>query len=149
MRSIVGVRILGFIALASLTSTSSGFAESGYCPRSMEIRAEYEYTRVHTWAALHKSFVVYHGCDNGGVAEGYDDAVNHLLVRQWDALASVKVEILRDKAFASFVLRHINEEWDLNDLKRVRSLASKHCPKNLDQFCRDVVTDIDQSISQH
>jgi hypothetical protein len=139
-------RLLGLAVLASFALAPNAFAEVGYCPPDRARKAEYEYTRITTWADLHQSYRLYHGCDNGGVAEGYDDVVKHLLVRQWSQLPTVAADIQRDGAFSGFITRHINEEWDRVDLMKVKSFAQHRCPSQLDRFCRGVTGAVEAAI---
>jgi hypothetical protein len=135
------------MALVFSAVTSLAHAEANSCTRDKSEKAEYEYTRIHTWVALHKSYLAYHDCDDGGVAEGYDDAMVRLFLKNWNEISSVKRFILNDKKFAAFIIHHVNEEWSRGELENAKSLASKHCPKGLDQFCRNVVTKTVQSES--
>ena len=140
-------RVWAFIALTFLAATSPAYAGPSSCTDDKAAKAENEYTHIHTWAALHQSYLTYRDCDDGGVAEGYDDAVARLFLRNWDDVSSVRSFLKTDKLFAAFVVRHVNEDWSRDELEKARALASTRCPTGLDQFCRDVVTAIDQSES--
>ena len=44
----------------------------------------------------------------------------------------------KDEDFRRFVLKHIDETLNLEDIKKIRANAEKRCPSGLRDLCRDI-----------
>jgi len=44
-----------------------------------------------SWTSIYSGFKRYGKCDDGGIAEGFTDAVVHLLASKWSSLSKVAV----------------------------------------------------------
>jgi len=113
------------------------------CTVAMSAKAEDASDHLKAWPALYAFYRSFKACDDGGVAEGVDDAVDQLLSRKWSTLDAFRTTLQTDKGFVAFVLRHINEDWSRADLALVRENALHHCPEGLTAFCEAVVKQID------
>ena len=82
-------------------------------------KAEEETDKLQTWGALYQSYRRHADCDDGAVAEGYDEVVARLLRDHWDPLPQFAVLFEKDQRFKTFVLRHVSlTSLDTNDLKK-------------------------------
>jgi phytoene dehydrogenase-like protein len=128
------------ITLLSLVTLSVGVvlgvsAQARDCSDSKALAAERDLDDLKTWADLHATFRKFQGCDDGAIAEGWDDFVARMLARNWRTIADLQRLVARDSAFRLFVMRHISETADGNDLRQVLSNARDHCPRSARRLC--------------
>jgi hypothetical protein len=123
--------------LLVLLTSASLFAsvQRRSCTADKEYRALDEADSLRTWDALYRSYRLYRECDDGAIAEGYDESVARILVDQWSSLPRLASLAGGDAAFRLFVLRHINAVDDSDDLKKIRASAKTHCPNGLTGLC--------------
>ena len=119
------------------------------CSQYQQAKAEEETDRLQTWGALYQSYLRYAHCDDGAVAEGYDEVVARLLRDHWDTLPQFAVLLTKDKRFETFALRHVSlTSLDTNDLKKVGAKAMQHCPIGQDNLCKDLRRRVEYDLSQ-
>jgi hypothetical protein len=112
-------------------------------------KAEEETDKLQTWGALYQSYRRHADCDDGAVAEGYDEVVARLLRDHWDTLPQFAVLFEKDQRFKAFVLRHVSlTSLDTNDLKKVGTNAVEHCPIGQDNLCKDLRRRVTYDLSQ-
>lgn len=58
-----------------------------------------------SWKNVHLAFQEFAKCDDGGVAEGYSEAVARLLADRWNTLPELVRLIHSDPPFEAFILR--------------------------------------------
>jgi len=80
-----------------------------------------------SWERLFLSYQVHRQCDNGVVAEGYSDAVVHLLSRRWYLLDHLVAISKTHHDFEDFVIRHIDATTNRDDLAKIARMARNHC----------------------
>jgi len=105
------------------------------------------YLARRSWAELHAQYVTYvkrAACDDGAIAEGWSDAVGHLLADRWKEFPKLSRLTDSDPGFLPFVIRHIDltipaETWD-----RIRENAKVACPRGHDQFCKAILLALDR-----
>jgi hypothetical protein len=76
------------------------------CTKQQAMQAEENTDHLNNWSEVYQSFSRFSQCDDGGIAEGYSDAVGRLLADNWDQFSGLKRLAARDTRFQSFVLRH-------------------------------------------
>jgi hypothetical protein len=54
---------------------------------------------------LGAAFKQFHACDDGGIAEGWDDFVARVLARHWNELGELQKLAAVDTGFRAFVIR--------------------------------------------
>lgn len=91
------------------------------------------------WAALYRAFRLYGICDDGGVAEGFSDAVAKLLANQWQTLPELAKLARSDRQFEQFVFRHLDETVNQEDDLAIVGNAQNRCPNGLAALCRRLV----------
>ena len=108
------------------------------CSDTEAQRAESEAVMLRSWDDLYESYKRYKHCDDGAIAEGYSEAVARILVDHWNTLSRLADITHKDTDFRRFVLKHIDETLNLEDVKNIRANAEKRCPSGLRDLCRDI-----------
>ena len=122
-------------ALLLVLLTAATVVHSKECTQAEGIAAEEQTDYLDSWTKVYHAYVRYGHCDDGGVAEGYSDAVVKLLSRRWKRLGELASLIGRDSTFGKFVFRHIDETADTNDLVAIENLAKNKCPTDYGELC--------------
>lgn len=124
-------------------------AQRPSCSQDRQATAEEETDKLQTWGALYQSYRRFADCDDGAVAEGYDEVVARLLRDRWDMLPQFAVLLKKDQRFKTFVLRHVSlTSLDISDLKKVGAKAVQQCPIGQDSLCKDLGRKIEFDLSQ-
>ena len=124
-------------------------AQRPSCSQDRQTKAEEEINKLETWGALYQSYRHYAHCDDGAVAEEYDEVVARLLRDHWDTLPEFAVLLKKDQRFKTFALRHVSlTSLDTNDLKKVGTNAVEHCPIPQDSLCKDLHRRVEYDLSE-
>jgi hypothetical protein len=131
------ILLLAALATNSIVSASAAFARSQKhtCTQEEAKRASDELDQIKGWDDVYHSFKRFARCDDGEIAEGYSDTVAKLLAKHWEDLHTLSRLTSSDRPFEKFVLRHIDETDDENDLKAISGNAALHCPPNEKHLC--------------
>jgi hypothetical protein len=124
-------------AFLTLFATIS-YAEVPGCPQTDAMAAEEGVDHLKTWVDLHVAFKRFHACDDGAIAEGYDDFVARMLATRWDQLDELERLTSADPMFRKFVLSHISGTASNKDLSRALANARDRCVSRSRQLCRDI-----------
>lgn len=127
------MRILLLFLLACLATPLASFAKE--CTREEAMAAEDIAARLPDWKQIYGAFERFAHCDDGAIAEGFTESIVHLLATHWETLPQVASFESKNAAFRNFVLRHIDDTADTEELKRVAYLARTQCPKGHDVLC--------------
>jgi hypothetical protein len=114
------------------------------CSRAEERQALGEYEKLKTWADIFRSFERYSHCDDGAIAEGYSDKIVHLLAKDWKSFPELNRLTKKDPVFRSFIIRHIDETADTDDLRSAQQNARRQCPVESKTLCRAIERQIAQ-----
>ena len=126
------------LAVALLAISGLVSAQVPECSDTQARAAEAGIDRLKTWTDLHAAFKKFHFCDDGGIAEGWDDFVARMLARRWNKLSELHKLSAVDTRFRAFVIRHISNTADGDDLDLARVNAREHCPKSAQRLCADI-----------
>src|ERR1041385_2762356 len=99
------LRVMGPAALGLGVSTTPAVAQP-QCSQADAAKAERLMDQAKDWSSLEHAFHAYPNCDDGALAEGYDDKVVVLLTDHWKSVSDLTHLFKRDPKFQSFVLRH-------------------------------------------
>jgi hypothetical protein len=113
-------------------------AQSRPCTEAEAQRADAAVDTLNSWDRLYQWYKTYRGCDNGGPSEGYSEAVARNLVDRWQTLPRLAELMQKDKLFEGFVLKHLNQTLNDDDLKKISSNAESRCPAGLRRLCGDL-----------
>jgi hypothetical protein len=133
----IGVTVLAEFWFCAPTA----FADE--CSKQDAFIAEAASDHLDTWRKVARARKQFASCDDGGVAEGFSDAVARLLARQWAQVPALVSLIHSQPELEPFVLAHLNEFDDFDDLKAIRTLASHRCPPTATNLCAKLVHRID------
>ena len=131
----------GVIA-ACVVFSISAFGQAHPCTQQESQRADAAVDKLNSWDRVHEWYKTYRQCDDGGPAEGVSEAVARNLVDRWETLPRLG-ELAKDSAFRRFVLKHLDETLNGDDLKKISSSATKNCPEDLRSLCRDLKAQAD------
>jgi len=109
------------------------------CTNQQAMQAEENTDHLNNWSDVYQSFNRFSPCDDGGIAEGYSDAVGRLLADNWDQFSDLVRLAARDNSFQSFVLRHVDETLPADTLKKIVQNAKHHCPAEAAGLCKIVI----------
>ncbi len=99
-------RLLISLLLLGLASHANAL-DKGTCTQEQAIAAEDQASQASTWGQLFQGFSNFANCDDGAIAEGFDESVDRLLATKnpnYDEFAAL---VSLDYRFKAFVLRHV------------------------------------------
>jgi hypothetical protein len=96
-----------------------------------------------SWQNVAQFYKQFQDCDDGGVAEGVSDAVARLLANHWNRLQDLLKRTSVDAAFEAFVVKHLDETDNGNDLRQIALLAKSKCPVGASELCKKLSSRID------
>lgn len=121
--------------LGELACTS---ARAAPCSQLEAYAAETVVDYLDSWRNVHRAFEQFSHCDDGAISEGYSEAVARLMVDQWQQFPDLLAFTKREPAFAQFVLRHIDETLDPDDLASIKRLATTDCSPGAEALCEHI-----------
>ena len=133
------------LVATAICLTSTSLAAQTCSDQQVEeaILAEYA-----SWSSLYAGVKRFAGCDDGGPAENFSDAVVHLLATQWSSLSEVARLVEKDDTFRVFLLAHINFTTDVEELRKVGVLANSKCPPEFATLCASIALSARQALSE-
>lgn len=105
------------------------------CSAAEAKAAESATDTFHSWPSIFKAYKSYEKCDGGAIAEGFSDAVVHLLATDWASLHQAQSLFAENPAFQEFAIRHVDSTADGNELARIHYLAVHQCPRSAKTLC--------------
>jgi hypothetical protein len=136
--------------LLGLGAAHSTAAAKNTCSNDMSFRADASLeSAAGAWGSLLNHWRAYRSCDDGGVAEGYSDAVVVLLAHRWDQFDAFASLSKRNPAFRRWAIGHIDATTSNDDLKKVvhnaasctGSATKKHLCVEIGRAARDALKD--------
>ena len=106
------------------------------CTRDDAIHAEQALDGLTDWRQAYNFFWRYDHCDDGAVAEGYDDRVVGLLTKQWSTVRELAKLCRQDQAFQRFVLKHIDTLMSAQQADTIATNAQRNCPAGAAEICK-------------
>ncbi|WP_295684785.1 hypothetical protein [uncultured Nevskia sp.] len=134
----MGLKKMKFILLAGALLAPLAASAADRCSTKQAQAAEEATDQMKTWSAIYSGFKSFHHCDDGGIAEGFTEAVVHLLASDWRSVGSAASLSTKDKAFSSFLLKHINASANTEELQNIASTSGAQCPPELSSVCEDI-----------
>lgn len=109
--------------------------DAANCSKAMAMTAETKAGELQSWSEVYVWFKRYRNCDDGAIAEGFTESITALLARQWSALPQFAARADKDAQFRSFVLKHIDESADADNLRLIEENAKSKCPSKYTRLC--------------
>src|SRR5690242_5187746 len=100
------------------------------CSETQASAAETGLDHLKTWADLRSAFKQFRACDDGALAEGWDDFVARMLAQDWSKLVELQRLANVDPMFRAFVIQHISNTASGDDLDRALVNARDRCPRS-------------------
>lgn len=129
----------GLTALALLVTLMSGLdaaaTTANECSDNDGIAAETLTDHLHSWQDMYSAYKQFKQCDDGGVAEGFSEAVARLLADHWANLPQVLPLTRSDPAFEAWFIGHLDETDNNDDLAKIDHLAQRACPVGARKLC--------------
>lgn len=131
-KQIVGVVIV-------IVSLRAGiFGQSPHCSSADAQIAAYEAGGLRTWDKLYHWYHTYSGCDDASIGESYCDSVIQILAYHWNTFPRALPLFSSDTGFFRFVLKHIDETAEPDDLKAIRVHTLHSCPPEGSEYCTEI-----------
>jgi hypothetical protein len=105
------------------------------CTSDDSAQAERNFDHVKNWADVYESFRRYGQCDDGSVAEAYDDKIVGLLVSNWESVGELAQLAQSDPVFERFVIKHIDTLMSPDQATAIIANATKRCPTDAKTIC--------------
>ena len=135
-----GFAFLLLVMVAGLASAPAK-AKHGSCSIQQDDLASQRLAKAASLMELYKVSKLFPGClEGGGTAEEASDDVVVRLSHHWRKSMSELKRYESDRAFISFVLRHIDATTDSDDLRTILAKAKAECPTGTRATCRKVET---------
>lgn len=112
---------------------ASSWAQDKACTKSDAAKAEKAIDMVTDFKQLERAWKDWKHCDEGTVAEVYNDAVMRLLV-DWKGVDVLAASMQSNAEYGDWLVRRIKLATR-EDRTAVFSRAKTGCPANLDAFC--------------
>jgi hypothetical protein len=91
---------------------------------------------VHSWSELDRVFKEFGQCDDGAIGEAYSETTAQLFTKDWKQFRTLEQLTAADSSFQEFVLRHIDETLDDDEVKSIDQNARLHCPSGGQRLCK-------------
>lgn len=92
-----------------------------------------------SWKDIYKAFKEFGHCDDGAIAEGFDEAISVQWADQWKTLPEMIKYTKEDKEFKKFIYKRIGTETiPFDRWEKVIKKAKAHCPKIAREFCKEI-----------
>jgi len=133
MRVIIVVILAWIAALPSVACAKE-------CSQLEAYAAESVTAYLDSWRNVRHAFGEFGHCDDGGIAEGFDEAISLLWAEQWQRLPQMLKYTKENKDFRIFVYKRIwsetvpEERW-----KKILKQAQKDCPSGGEAFCAEII----------
>ncbi len=131
------MRRWGAITLCMGLSVAA-LARAHPCTQQDAQRADQAADKLNSWNRIYDWYKKYRQCDDGGPSEVVSEAVARNLVDRWETLPRLAGLARDDTGFRRFVLKHVDETLNEDDLKKISANAVNRCPTNLHMLCREL-----------
>jgi hypothetical protein len=139
MKGVAGIAA-GLLGLLAATLPAAAAVQVPGCSLEQAIRAEIGSDDLKSWTDLYRAFQEFRACDDGSVAEGWDDFTERMLTEHWNELPELQRLVKRDPRFGPFVLRHLSEMIAGDDhVKAIRQNAKNRCPIGSRTLCQGIL----------
>jgi hypothetical protein len=130
------------VAFLAATISAAAFAQKA-CTKADEAAAQKAIDRISSWATLNATWKAHRHCDSGAIGEQFTDAVLRLVI-DWKGVNQL-AEAMNDPDYKTFILAHLKSPEAKADAPDVYSRAKAHCPKGLDNWCKDIAAAVHEA----
>jgi hypothetical protein len=134
-KAVMQIVLIVFLSSALIIGSMARVRAAQECTLDQSNQAEQTIGGLSTWDQVFVSFKYYKQCDDGAVAEGYDDKIVSLLVSHWDTFDDLQRLAADNPSFEEFVLKHIDTLMSPEDAKHIVKNADTRCPVDARELC--------------
>lgn len=128
--------ILIALALAILAQMAS----AKECTQMEAYAAESVTDYLDSWKNVNLAYKQFGHCDDGSIAEGFDEAISLLWANHWQKLPEMLKYTKANKAFRTFIFKRIwSESIPADRWQSILKKAQMECPKAGKEFCAEVI----------
>lgn len=115
-------------------------ASADNCTNMEAYAAETVTGYLDSWENVKKAYEQFRHCDDGAIAEGFDEAISLLWENQWDKLPEMLKYTSENKGFKVFIYKRIwsetvpEERW-----QTILKKSQMECPKGGEEFCSEII----------
>ncbi len=131
----------GFLTLCLLLCVRAWAAE---CTREDVNDAEVALKRMDSWQSVASAFGRISKCDDGHIAEEFSARISRLLADHWEQVPELVTLSRTTPGLENFVIRHLDETMDVSDVRKIEKLAWNYCPKEAEELCKRIKTQVIQ-----
>lgn len=115
-------------------------ANAKECTQMEAYAAESVTDYLDSWKNVNRAFRDFGHCDDGGIAEGFDEAISLLWANQWQKLPEMLKYTKENKDFKKFIYKRIwSETIPAVRWQKILNKAKIKCPSDGNEFCAEIV----------
>jgi hypothetical protein len=115
-------------------------ASAKQCTTMEAFAAESVMDYLDSWREVYNAFKQFGYCDDGAIAEGFDDVISKLWAENWNSLPEMIKCMRKDNDFKKFVEKRIGSEViPFDRWVTIVSNAKSHCPDAAKEFCQRII----------
>jgi hypothetical protein len=115
-------------------------ANAKECTQMEAYAAETVTDYLDSWKNVSRAFRDFGHCDDGGIAEGFDEAISVLWANHWQKLPEMLKYTKENKEFRNFIYKRIwSETVPADRWQKILKKAQKECPKGGKEFCAEII----------
>jgi len=126
------------ITLMVLALTQAANAKE--CTQMEAYAAESVTDYLDSWKNVNRAFRNFGHCDDGGIAEGFDETISVLWANHWQKLPEMLKYTKENKELKAFIYKRIwSETVPADRWKKILKKAQNECPKCGKEFCAEII----------
>jgi len=115
-------------------------ANAKECTQMEAYAAETVTDYLDSWKNVSRAFRDFGHCDDGGIAEGFDEAISVLWANEWQKLPEMLKYTKENKDFRNFTYKRIwSETIPAERWQKILKKAQNECPKGGKEFCAEII----------
>ncbi|MCQ8279714.1 hypothetical protein NFI95_14815 [Acetobacteraceae bacterium KSS8] len=129
------------VVAALLVASAFGASREAQAGSCSDRRAQLAATAAETlpnWSAVTRYWKHFRSCEGDALHQTVSGAIGALLVVHWNQLPALAAEVRRQPKLRGFVLAHIDDTLDRDQVTRIRQEAGASCPRGARSLCADI-----------
>ena len=128
------------ILITLLVAALTQVANAKECTQMEAYAAESVTDYLDSWMNVNLAHREFGHCDDGGIAEGFDEAISLLWANQWTKLPEMLKYTRKNKEYKAFIYKRIwSETIPLERWKKIMRKARNECPSGGNEFCAEII----------
>jgi hypothetical protein len=110
------------------------------CTQMEAYAAESVTDYLDSWENVNQAFKEFGHCDDGAIAEGFDEAISLLWANQWQKLPEMIKYSKESRTFKAFVYKRVwSESVPIERWQKILKNAQEKCPPGSTEFCSEII----------